>query len=166
MKYIDEKLSGERMKKIMDEKGISITEVSKRIGISYEAVSKWIKGKSFPEANNLFLLSRILDVAVDELVVPKKDIIVKLSVEQAFKIYGDIIIDYTFECHCGECGKNYDEVDEEYSFEGNVRDFEYHQKHYGVIDLDDELTQIKNNRFALYRTAPDDGVCSDCSDEE
>ena len=59
------------IRKIMDEKSITASHIASKIGISVVAVSKWVNGKSFPVVNNLFLLSRILGVTVDDIVVGK-----------------------------------------------------------------------------------------------
>ena len=69
MRVIDLKKTGEVMKEAIDGKGMTITQVSESLGISYYAVSKWVNGITFPDANNLFRLAHILDVRADELVV-------------------------------------------------------------------------------------------------
>ena len=71
MRYIDQEKSAEMMRKIMDEKSITASYIASKIGVSIATVSKWVNGKSFPEVNNLFLLSRILGVTVDDIVVGK-----------------------------------------------------------------------------------------------
>lgn len=89
----------------------------------------------------------------------------KMTVKEAFEKYNDISINYIFKVKCRECGKYYDELDEEYSFEG---DKEYFlgdwQREYGVIDLDDEIEQLEGEecKFALYRYCPEDGLCEKC----
>lgn len=89
----------------------------------------------------------------------------KMTVKEAFKKYKDISIDFTWMTRCRECGKYFDELDEEYSFEG---DKEYFlgdwQREYGVIDLDDEIEQLEGEecKFALYRYSPEDGLCEKC----
>jgi hypothetical protein len=92
----------------------------------------------------------------------------KMTVKEAFEKYTDIVINYVFEVKCRECGKYYDELDEEYSFEGNLEDFAAWQKQYSVIDLDDDIEQLEGEtcKFVLYREAADEGVCENCTDLE
>lgn len=93
----------------------------------------------------------------------------KMTVKEAFEKYKDIVINYVFETKCRECGKYYDELDEEYSFEG---DKEYFlgdwQREYGVIDLDDEIEQLEGEecKFVLYREAADEGLCESCANSD
>lgn len=89
----------------------------------------------------------------------------KMTVKEAFEKYNEILINYVFEAKCRECGKWYDEIDEEYSFEG---DKEYFlgdwQREYGVIDLDDEIEQLEGEecKFNLYRNAANEDLCPTC----
>ena len=47
----------------------------------------------------------------------------KMTVKEAFEKCSNIVINYVFETRCRECGKYYDETDEEYSFEGDKEYF-------------------------------------------
>ncbi len=92
----------------------------------------------------------------------------KITVKEAFEKYKEIIILYTFETTCPVCGKFYDEVDEEYSFEGDIEYFTGRwKKEYGVIDLDDDIIQLKegSNEFAIYRSC-EGQPCPKCREEE
>ncbi len=92
-----------------------------------------------------------------------------MTVKEAFEKCGNIVINYVFETRCRECGKYYDETDEEYSFEG---DKEYFlgdwQREYGVIDLDDEIEQLEGEKckFVLYREAADESLCESCENSD
>ncbi len=68
---VDVKRSGQKISELINEKGLTITEVSKTLRISYESVSKWTKGITFPSADNLALLAHILDVKMQDLIVEK-----------------------------------------------------------------------------------------------
>ena len=92
----------------------------------------------------------------------------KMTVKEAFDKYNYIVIYYVFECKCSECGKFFDEVDEEYSFEGNLEDYKEWLTHYPVIDLDDDIEQIegKDNEFNLYRVAAAEELCPCCRESD
>ena len=88
-----------------------------------------------------------------------------MTVREAFEKYGYIWINYIFITKCRECGKYFEAVDEEYSFEGNLNDFEEWLTHYNVIDLDyDVIEQYEgdNRKFKLYRDSSEDGLCDKC----
>lgn len=89
----------------------------------------------------------------------------KMTVKEAFEKYKDISINFTWMTRCRECGKYFDELDDEYSFEGNLEEFKEWLTHYNVIDLDDdEIEQYEGEecKFVLYRYSPEDGLCEKC----
>ena len=48
-------------------KGYSQEELAEKIGVSRQAVSKWERGESLPDSNNLIALSRLYSISIDEL---------------------------------------------------------------------------------------------------
>lgn len=69
---IDMEATGKNIRKIMDEKGITPTEVQNVCGLgSLQAVYKWFGGKSVPNIDNLGILSNLLDTSIDDLVIFK-----------------------------------------------------------------------------------------------
>jgi hypothetical protein len=89
----------------------------------------------------------------------------KMTVAEAFRKYKEISIDYIFNNKCPQCGKFFDSIDEEYSFEGGLDEFEDFQKDYSLYDLDDEIEQIEGNRFKYEIYAPDGEICPCCIKE-
>lgn len=49
---------GQRIKKLLKEKGISQAELARRIGVSRAAVSEWVRGKSEPSESTLKLIAK------------------------------------------------------------------------------------------------------------
>ena len=74
-KNIDAEKTSVHMKKVMDEKGVSTTDVANSLGVSAEAVYKWINSKNtvIPDIDHLVGLSNLLDVSIDDLIVRKHD---------------------------------------------------------------------------------------------
>ncbi len=70
---LDIPATGRRIKELMDAKGITIRETCEKLNVSFQAVYKWQKGESLPTINNLFLLSRLLDVNLEDMLVPKQN---------------------------------------------------------------------------------------------
>jgi hypothetical protein len=95
----------------------------------------------------------------------RSEIIMKMTIAEAFKQYGEISIDYVFNNKCPQCGKLFDTVDEEYSFEGGLEYFNEWLEEYPVLDLDDEIEQIEGNRFKYETYAPDGEICPCCEKE-
>lgn len=92
-----------------------------------------------------------------------------MTVKEAFEKHKKIAIDYVFYTKCRQCGKYYEELDEEYSFEGDKEYFLGNwQREYGVIDFDDEIEQLEGEecKFVLYRMSPDEGLCKSCENSD
>lgn len=93
----------------------------------------------------------------------------KMTVREAFKKYEDIAIDFIWITKCYVCGKYFDELDDEYSFDGDLEYFTGDwNREYGVIDLDDVIEQYEgdNRKFKLYRDSAEDGLCDKCEYNE
>lgn len=63
---------GARLVSLRKEKDFTQADIAKGIGVTDKAVSKWERGLSFPDLNNLCLLAEFLDVTVSELIAPEK----------------------------------------------------------------------------------------------
>lgn len=48
-------------------KRYSQEELAEKIGVSRQAVSKWERGESLPDSNNLIALSRLYSISIDEM---------------------------------------------------------------------------------------------------
>ena len=53
--------------KFRRQKGITQQELAERLGVSFQAVSKWERAKSYPDIQLLPELATLLGVTVDEL---------------------------------------------------------------------------------------------------
>lgn len=62
---------GKHIYEIMKSKHISILEVSQYLGVSYQEVYKWTRGKCLPEIENFYNLSLYLGVTIDEILSGK-----------------------------------------------------------------------------------------------
>ena len=63
-----QRLNTEEILKAMRERGLSQAAIASRLEVSREAVSKWIKGTSFPRPRILLDMSRLLDLGFSRLV--------------------------------------------------------------------------------------------------
>jgi putative transcriptional regulator len=58
-----------RIKEVMDEKGIKQTWLSEKLGKSYSQVNGYVQNRNQPRLEVLFQIARLLDVDVKELIV-------------------------------------------------------------------------------------------------
>lgn len=67
---IDMERTGERIKRLCSEKGMTVKELQKglRIG-SFQSIYAWFAGKCLPNLDNMYRLSRILGVPMDDIIV-------------------------------------------------------------------------------------------------
>lgn len=71
---IDVKRTGQRIKEICKYKNISVKDIQENLFIgSFQAIYAWFSGKSLPSLDNLYRLSRLLDVSMDSLIVGQEE---------------------------------------------------------------------------------------------
>jgi transcriptional regulator with XRE-family HTH domain len=64
----NKQLNLERINRQLERLGLSQAQVSSELGVSREAVSKWLKNKTFPRPEKLLRLARFLRLSFDEIV--------------------------------------------------------------------------------------------------
>lgn len=64
---LEQKRFGQRLKERRKAMGLRQSDIAAGILVTEQAISKWEKGDSLPDLNNLVLLARLLRVSVDEL---------------------------------------------------------------------------------------------------
>ena len=58
---------GDNLKKIREAHGMSQEEVAKTLNVSRQAISKWENNRTYPDVENLKLLSQLYEISIDEL---------------------------------------------------------------------------------------------------
>lgn len=66
---MDIKKVGEQIAALRKNKGITQNELGERIGVSFQAVSKWERGESLPDVTILPDLAKILETTVDYILL-------------------------------------------------------------------------------------------------
>ena len=65
--------TGKNLKKIMKEKGVTAREVQHYLNLgSVQSVYHWLKGISMPSIDNLYALSVLFDLPMDDLICGNK----------------------------------------------------------------------------------------------
>ena len=69
---IDMRATGMHIKELMDAQELSVQDVQEAMGLaSPQAVYRWLCGSNLPSVDNLFALSRYLDVQMDDVIIEK-----------------------------------------------------------------------------------------------
>ena len=65
---IDKRKTGIQLRKLMDDKGLSVKDVQQYLGLgSVQSVYHWLNGISLPSVDNLYALSELFQVSMDEM---------------------------------------------------------------------------------------------------
>ncbi len=64
---VDNKLTGKQIARLRLNKGLTQTELGDRLGVSFQAVSKWERGETLPDVGILPELSDVLETTVDNI---------------------------------------------------------------------------------------------------
>lgn len=66
---IDKRKTGINLRRIMDSHGLTAKDVQQYLGLgSVQSVYHWLNGISMPTIDNLYALSELFQVAIDEMV--------------------------------------------------------------------------------------------------
>ena len=67
---IDALATGQRIAFIMQSQGFRVKDIQTHLRLgSPQAVYQWLKGRSLPSVDNLFALSKLLGVSIDDILV-------------------------------------------------------------------------------------------------
>jgi Predicted transcriptional regulators len=83
---------GARIKNRRKELGLTQEELAKRIGVTFQAVSKWENDTSYPDIILIAAVARTLNMTTDEIIYGKKDEAAKKEEKRPFygKIFGNV----------------------------------------------------------------------------
>lgn len=62
--------TGERIAMCISKSGLSDKELGAMMHVSVQAINKWRHGRSLPDIENMYILSRILGTHIDSLLMP------------------------------------------------------------------------------------------------
>ncbi len=63
-----------RIKLILDEKGIKQKWLAEKLGKSFNMVNSYVQNRTQPSIETLYKIASILDVEIDELLCPKEEV--------------------------------------------------------------------------------------------
>ena len=66
---INKKETGINLRKIMDQRGVTVKDIQKYLGLgSVQSIYHWLNGMSMPTIDNLYALSQLFQLPIDDLV--------------------------------------------------------------------------------------------------
>lgn len=69
---IDIKLTGQRIKELCSQKGITVKQIQKELNIgAFQSIYNWFSGKTLPTLDNFYYLSKILNVPMESMLIEK-----------------------------------------------------------------------------------------------
>lgn len=70
---IDKRKTGDTLKRYMQERGLTDRDVQEYLGLAcVQTVYRWTTGISIPTIDNLYALSRLMKVSIDDLICCSK----------------------------------------------------------------------------------------------
>ena len=72
--FMDQEKIGQFIKNIRKENNLTQDLFAKKLGVTYQAVSKWENGKSIPDIATLKLISQVFNVNLEELIEGEKKV--------------------------------------------------------------------------------------------
>ena len=73
-RIVDRKATGERIRKLREERGISVRELQRHPDLnlaSHQSIYKWELSQTLPSLDNLLILCEIFDVEITDIIVTK-----------------------------------------------------------------------------------------------
>ena len=61
--------TGKNLTELMYSHDVNVKQLANTLGVSNQAVYKWLNGKALPSLDNLFQISHILNVSMDDIVI-------------------------------------------------------------------------------------------------
>ena len=73
MIVVDAEATGQRIRVLMAERNITVSDIQKRLNLSVSyGVYKWLYGMSLPKIDHLVILADMFGVTMDDIVVTKR----------------------------------------------------------------------------------------------
>lgn len=71
---LDMIMSGEVLNHMIRKRGYTVSEIQKELNLLYpQSIYRWLSGQSMPSIDNLYKLSAILQVHMEDLLMPRRD---------------------------------------------------------------------------------------------
>ncbi len=83
---IDKKRTGIHLRRIMDERGLSVKDVQQYLGLgSVQSIYHWLNGLSMPTIDNLYALSELFQMPVDDMLCGNRQSVSTIRYDPQFE---------------------------------------------------------------------------------
>jgi len=74
--YVDMAATGARLRDMIFESGYNVKSIQDFLELSCpQSIYKWLRGESLPSINHLYMLSRLFEVHMEELLVTRDEVL-------------------------------------------------------------------------------------------
>lgn len=95
---IDMAATGANITRLRKDRGLTVRELQNWFGFEEpQAIYKWQQGKSLPSVDNLYALSTLLDVSIEEILVPCNHKLKGITKEQQAEACCSLVLPGCFE---------------------------------------------------------------------
>lgn len=78
---VKQKETGENIRRLLKSNGYTVKDVQEVMGFENpQAIYKWLSGKSLPNLENLLILSKLLNISIENILVIDEDINILQSI--------------------------------------------------------------------------------------
>lgn len=79
---------GEKIKELRKKNNISQEELSEKIGVSRQTITKWENDAGLPDIENIKTIASLFNISIDELLDYKKEILGEIILEEKYSLNG------------------------------------------------------------------------------
>jgi len=89
---------GEKIKHLRQSNKMSQSDLAKSLHVSYQAISNWERNKSYPDKENIIMISNLFNIPLDELMrdeqkyTPRSNSLIKYNLQNIVILIGALFI--------------------------------------------------------------------------
>lgn len=95
---VDHMQLGEKIKHLRQSNKMSQSDLAKSLHVSYQAISNWERNKSYPDKENIIMISNLFNIPLDELMrdeqkyTPRSNSLIKYNLQNVVILIGALFI--------------------------------------------------------------------------
>lgn len=95
---VDDMQLGEKIKHLRQSNKMSQSDLAKSLHVSYQAISNWERNKSYPDKENIIMISNLFNIPLDELMrdeqkyTPRSNSLLKYNLQNVVILIGTLFI--------------------------------------------------------------------------
>lgn len=95
---VDHMQLGEKIKHLRQSNKMSQSDLAKSLHVSYQAISNWERNKSYPDKENIIMISNLFNIPLDELMrdeqkyTPRSNSLIKYNLQNIIILIGALFI--------------------------------------------------------------------------